>query len=62
MENLQQAELIIAALQQRIGEMAATYETQIAILRSEITIKFQEQEDKKKAEQEYSANLKKKIS
>ena len=31
------AELIIIALQQRIGEIVANYETQIAILRAELT-------------------------
>jgi phage host-nuclease inhibitor protein Gam len=31
------AELIITALQQRIGEIVANYETQIAILRAELT-------------------------
>lgn len=31
------AELVIAALQERIGQMSANYETQIAILRAEIT-------------------------
>ena len=31
------AELVVAALQQRIGEIVSTYETQIAILRAEIT-------------------------
>ncbi len=31
------AELVIAALQQRIGEIVSNYETQIAILRAEIT-------------------------
>lgn len=30
-------ELVIAALQQRIGEIVSQYETQIAILRAEIT-------------------------
>lgn len=30
-------ELIITALQQRIGEIVSNYETQIAILRAEIT-------------------------
>ena len=33
----QKAELVVAALQQRIGELVANYETQIAILRAEIT-------------------------
>ena len=31
------AELIITALQQRIGDIVANYETQIAILRAELT-------------------------
>jgi hypothetical protein len=31
------AELIITALQQRMGEIVANYETQIAILRAELT-------------------------
>lgn len=31
------AELVIAALQERIGQMSAGYETQIAILRAEVT-------------------------
>ncbi len=30
-------ELIITALQQRIGELVANYETQIAVLRADIT-------------------------
>lgn len=32
-----QAELVITALQQRIGEIVSNYETQVAFLRSEIT-------------------------
>ena len=35
MEN--KAELVIQALQQRIGEIVSQYETHIAILRAEIT-------------------------
>jgi hypothetical protein len=31
-------ELIITALQQRIGEIAASYETQIAVLRADLTM------------------------
>jgi len=34
---MEKAELIITALQQRIGEIVSQYETQIAILRAEIT-------------------------
>jgi len=38
-------ELVITALQQRIGELVASYETQIAILRADLTINAQKQED-----------------
>lgn len=37
-------ELIITALQQRIGEIVANYETQMAVLRADFTIKVKEQE------------------
>lgn len=33
----EKVELVITALQQRIGEIVSNYETQIAILRAEIT-------------------------
>ena len=33
---MEKAELVITALQQRIGEIVSNYETQIAILRAEI--------------------------
>jgi hypothetical protein len=56
------AELVIMALQQRIGELVSNYETQIAILRAEITQAVQEKEDKEKAEEEYSKSLKEKVS
>ncbi len=42
----QKAELVITALQQRIGEIVSNYETQIAILRAEITELVQEKEEK----------------
>ena len=38
-------ELLITALQQRIGELVVSYETQIAILRADLTINAQKQED-----------------
>jgi hypothetical protein len=38
-------DLVITALQQRIGELVANYETQIAILRADLTINAQKQED-----------------
>ena len=62
MDNLQKAELIITALQQRIGELVSNYETQIAVLRSELTQLVQEQEEKQKAIDEYSQSLSEKIS
>lgn len=31
-------ELVVQALQERIGQMSANYETQVAILRAEITM------------------------
>jgi phage host-nuclease inhibitor protein Gam len=43
---MEKAELIITALQQRIGEIVSNYETQIAILRAEITT-LMEKDDKK---------------
>ena len=51
------AELIITALQQRIGEIVSNYETQIAILRAEITYQMQEKEDKEKAIKDYEDSL-----
>lgn len=50
-------QLIITALQQRIGEMAANYETQIAILRAEITQMLNEKEEKEQAIQNYELSL-----
>jgi flagellar biosynthesis chaperone FliJ len=60
MEN--KAELIIMALQQRIGELVSNYETQIAVLRAEITQYSQEQEEKKAAAEDYSNSLEEKIA
>ncbi len=51
------AELIITALQQRIGEVVASYETQIAVLRAELTELLLEKEEREKAIQEYSNSL-----
>jgi hypothetical protein len=56
------AELVIMALQQRIGELVSNYETQVAVLRAEITQYSQEQEEKEKAKEEYSESLKEKTS
>ena len=53
----EKAELIIAALQQRIGEIVSSYETQIAILRAEITKLMEEKQEKNEAVQEYTEHL-----
>jgi hypothetical protein len=55
---MEKAELVITALQQRIGELVSNYETQIAVLRAEIT----QMMDKEKAIDEYSQSLSEKIS
>ena len=60
MEN--KADLVIMALQQRIGELVSNYETQIAILRAEITQYAQQAEEKEKAAEEYSKSLEDKIN
>jgi len=60
----QKAELVITALQQRMGELVSNYETQIAILRAEITELVQEKEarvreeiEKENALEAYSQKL-----
>jgi phage host-nuclease inhibitor protein Gam len=53
----EKAELIITALQQRIGEIVSNYETQIAILRAEITKLVEEKEAKVEAVKEYENHL-----
>lgn len=57
---MERAELVIAALQQRIGEIVSNYETQIAILRADLTQLSQEKEEKQKAVEDYSESIKKK--
>jgi hypothetical protein len=56
------AELIITALQQRIGELASEYETKIAMLRAEITILVNEKDQREKELNEYSKEIEEKIS
>jgi hypothetical protein len=53
----EKAELVITALQQRIGEIVSNYETQIAILRAEITQLMDEKKKHEEAVQEYSNSL-----
>lgn len=54
----EKAELVITALQQRIGELVSHYETQIAVLRADITQLM----DKQEAINEYSQSLSEKTS
>ena len=54
---MEKAELIITALQQRMGELVSNYETQIAILRADITQLMDEKDEREKAIQEYSNSL-----
>jgi len=53
----EKAELVITALQQRIGEIVSNYETQIAFLRAEITKLIEEKEDKVEAVKAYEDHL-----
>jgi phage host-nuclease inhibitor protein Gam len=50
-------QLIITALQQRIGEITSNYEIQIAVLRAEITELLEERDAKAQAVKEYSDSL-----
>ncbi len=53
----EKAELVITALQQRIGEIVSNYETQIAFLRAEITNLMEEKKEKVNAIQAYEEHL-----
>ena len=56
---MEKAELVITALQQRIGEIVSNYETQIAILRAEITQLMEKKKEHEESIQEYSDSLSK---
>jgi hypothetical protein len=58
---MEKTELIITALQQRIGEIVSNYETQVAILRAEITGLINEQREKEEEAKKYSEEITKKI-
>jgi sRNA-binding carbon storage regulator CsrA len=57
MNQENKASLVITALQQRIGELVSNYETQIAILRAEITQLMEKENAKDQAKEEYSEHL-----
>lgn len=50
-------ELIIAALQQKIGELVSNYETQIAMLRAELTLQNINAQEKQIATDEYEKEI-----
>ena len=54
---MDKAELVVTALQQRIGELVSNYETQIAIYRAEITMLTNERDSRDEAVQKYSEHL-----
>jgi hypothetical protein len=54
---MEKLELIVNALQERIGQLVSGYETQIAILRAEVT----ELVNKQEAQEEYAKSLDAKI-
>lgn len=55
-------DLVITALQQRIGEIVSNYETQIAILRAEITQIVEQQKQKEQDVKNYENELAEKIA
>jgi hypothetical protein len=54
-------ELIITAMQERIGQLAANYELQIAMLRAELTVLSNQSDDKQKALDSYSDEIQSKL-
>ena len=54
---MDKAELVIVALQQRIGELVSNYETQMALLRAEITQLIDEKNEREKSIQDYNEHL-----
>ena len=54
-------ELVISAMQERIGQLAANYELQIAMLRAELTVLSNQSDAKQKALDSYSEEIAAKI-
>jgi hypothetical protein len=63
-DELQKAQLIITALQQRIGEITGEYEVRFALLRAEFTMlqDMYQNLEKTVATEEYNKQIAKKIS
>jgi hypothetical protein len=55
-------ELIITAMQQRIAELVADYELKISILRADLTIMADAQNEREKAIDQYSKDIESKIA
>ena len=47
---MEKFELVITALQQRIGEIVSNYETQIAVLRADITQLAEQDKEKQRCD------------
>lgn len=58
---MEKAELIITALQQRIGELVTNYETQVAVLRAEITTLMNKQHEKEEEAKKYAEEIAAKV-
>jgi hypothetical protein len=57
----EKSQLIITAMQERIGQLAANYELQIAMLRAELTMISNEKDGKEKALDQYSNEIESKL-
>lgn len=55
-------ELIITAMQQRIAELVADYELKISILRADLTIMSESENEREKAIDQYSKDIESKIA
>lgn len=50
-------EMVISALQERIGQLVVAYESQIAFLRAELTSLINNEKEKQEAVEKYSQNI-----
>lgn len=50
-------EMVISALQERIGQLVVGYESQIAFLRAELTSLINNEKEKQEAVEKYSQNI-----
>ena len=57
----EKSQLVISAMQERIGQLAANYELQIAMLRAELTVMSNQSDDKQKSLDSYSKEIESKL-